>query len=397
METLETEYERTATALNNMADGILIVGPDLHITRANPAALRLLRQREENVTGHTLAEIVRDHELVAVLSQALAEQAPRTVTVRLAAARAASGSNVGGEDSREEVRYVRATGIPLDPAPGTDRHAGLLVLQDVTELRRTDTVRREFVGNVSHELRTPLASLKALIETLEEGALDDPLASRDFLAQMHVEVDSLTQLVQELLELSRIESGQAELRRESVPPPALLHAAERRLRRQAERVGIALAVQVEDGLPAVHADSQLVERVLLNLVHNALKFTLCGGSVTLRASHHPDGVCLSVQDNGIGIPAADLDRIFERFYKVDRSRASRGTGLGLAIAKHILQAHEGRIWAESEGEGKGATLRFVLPLASSNSTPAAAVADGPTTSDTGAASLTPVKPEVIAR
>jgi two-component system, OmpR family, phosphate regulon sensor histidine kinase PhoR len=336
-----------------MADGILIVDADLRITRANPAALRLL-QRDETVSGHTLAEVVRDHELVGVLAQALAEAAPRTIIVRLASVR---------EDLREDVRFVRATGIPLDPAPGSTRRAGLLVLQDVTELRRTDTVRREFIGNVSHELRTPLASLKALVETLEEGALEDPPAAREFLGQMHVEVDSLTQLVQELLELSRIESGQAELRRESVSPTALLNAAERRLRRQAERVGVSLAVESDDSLPSTYADPHLVERVLLNLVHNALKFTPRGGSVRLSAASRPEGVCLSVQDSGAGIPPKDLTRIFERFYKVDRSRASRGTGLGLAIAKHIVQAHGGRIWAESEGGGRGATFHFLLPLA----------------------------------
>ena len=222
---------------------------------------------------------------------------------------------------------------------------------------------REFVGNVSHELRTPLASLKALAETLEEGALADPPAAREFLAQMHVEVDSLTQLVQELLELSRIESGQAPLKRETIAPSTLLHAAERRLRRQAERLGVTLAIlQVPDErLPDVHADPQLVERVLLNLVHNALKFTPAGGTVHLSAAPHLQGVCLAVRDTGIGMPPDVLDRIFERFYKVDRSRASRGTGLGLAIAKHIVQAHGGTIWAESDGEGKGATFRFTLP------------------------------------
>ena len=233
---------------------------------------------------------------------------------------------------------------------------------------------REFVGNVSHELRTPLASLKALAETLEEGALDDPPAARDFLAQMHVEVDSLTQLVQELLELSRIESGQVPLKRESISPKDLLHTAERRLRRQAERLGLTLAVADESDtpLPDVSADPHLVERVLLNLVHNALKFTPHGGSVHLSASPHPAGVSFSVQDTGIGLPAEELDRIFERFHKVDRSRASRGTGLGLAIAKHIVQAHGGTIWAQSEGDSHGTTIRFTLPRA--NPVPASPLA-----------------------
>jgi len=228
-------------------------------------------------------------------------------------------------------------------------------------MRRAEAVRREFVANVSHELRTPLASLKALVETLEEGAIEDPPAAREFLAQMHVEVDSLAQLVQELLELSRIESGQAQPNRESVDPVTLLRAAERRLRRQAERIGVTLSVDEGKALPAVHADPHLIERILINLIHNALKFTPSGGRVRLRATAVADAVRLSVEDTGMGLPAEELGRIFERFYKVDRSRASRGTGLGLAIAKHVVQAHGGRIWAESEGEGRGATFHFTLP------------------------------------
>jgi two-component system phosphate regulon sensor histidine kinase PhoR len=235
----------------------------------------------------------------------------------------------------------------------------------VSEPERAEVTRREFIGDMSHELRTPLASLKALVETLEEGAIDDPRAAREFLAQMHVEVDSMTQLVQELLDLTRIESGQAPLKREVVAPTALLYAAERRMRRQAERVSVSLAVIEEPDAapPAVYADAQLVERVLLSLVHNALKFTPAGGRVRLTATSHPDGVRFGVEDTGVGIPTDELDRIFRRFYKVDRSRASRGTGLGLAIAKHIVQAHGGRIWAESEGEGHGTAFRFVLPAA----------------------------------
>ena len=232
-------------------------------------------------------------------------------------------------------------------------------------LRQTDTVRREFVANVSHELRTPLASLKALVETLEEGALDDPPAAREFLAQMDVEVESLAQMVQELLDLSRIESGQAPFRPEPVAPARLAETAVKRLRRQAERSQIALAFDVPAALPLVWADPGRSEQVLINLLHNALKFTPAGGHVRLAAEATPDGeaILFSVTDSGIGITPADLPRVFERFYKVDRSRASVGTGLGLAIAKHLVQAHGGRIWVTSPGAGQGATFSFTLPLA----------------------------------
>lgn len=230
-------------------------------------------------------------------------------------------------------------------------------------VRRAETIRREFVGNVSHELRTPIASLKALVETLEEGALDDPPAAREFLEQMHVEVDSLAQLVHELLELSRIESGEAPIRPERVEPVELLEQAARRLRRQAERAHVVVDIVADPDVPWVWADPSHVERVLINLLHNAIKFTPEEGRITLTARSQGQSVRLLVADSGIGITSEDLPRLFERFYKVDRSRASGGTGLGLAIAKHIVQAHGGQIWAESRGEGKGSTFAFTLPVA----------------------------------
>jgi two-component system phosphate regulon sensor histidine kinase PhoR len=359
---LTGERNQATAVLANMADGIVIVDRHLRVARVNPAAARLLALGPGEASGRSLAEVVRDYEVQQVLRDALAAGAPRTAVVRLtppplAAARAAPAAGA--------PRYVRATGIAIPSgAPGAAGvPAGLLVLQDVSEVRRAELVRREFVANVSHELRTPLASLKALVETLEEGALDDPPAARDFLALMHVEVDSLAHLVQELLELSRIESGQAALRLEAVPAAGLAEEAAGRLRMQAERAGIALTLEVPPDLPPVWADPARITQVLINLLHNALKFTPAGGQVALRATRDGAGVRFAVADTGMGIAPADLPRLFERFYKVDRSRASGGTGLGLAIAKHLVQAHGGRIWAESPGEGSGATFCFTLPLA----------------------------------
>jgi two-component system phosphate regulon sensor histidine kinase PhoR len=237
----------------------------------------------------------------------------------------------------------------------------VIFLEDETELRRSESIRRDFVANVSHELRTPLASLKALVETLEEGALEDPPAAREFLRLMHVEVDSLTQLVFELLELSQIESGQAEMEKRPVVPISLLEAAYRRLRTQATRAGVDLRMAAEHGLPMISADPVRVGQVLLNLLQNAIKFTPEGGVVTLTAARDGNGIRFGVTDTGIGISREDLSRLFERFFKVDRSRASGGTGLGLAIAKHLVQAHGGVIGAFSLGEGHGSTVWFVLP------------------------------------
>jgi two-component system phosphate regulon sensor histidine kinase PhoR len=236
----------------------------------------------------------------------------------------------------------------------------LVVLQDLTELRRLQTVRQDFVSNVSHELRTPLASLRALVETLRDGALDDPPAAHRFLDRMEVEVDALTQMVEELLELSRIESGQVPLRLSPTLPSTVILPAVDRLRPQAERAGLKLHVDVPRDLPYVQMDAVRIHQVVTNLVHNAIKFTDPGGEVSISASAEAGTVKVIVADSGLGIAAEDLPRIFERFYKTDRSRAAGGTGLGLAIAKHIVQAHGGEICAESK-LGKGSRFTFTLP------------------------------------
>jgi two-component system phosphate regulon sensor histidine kinase PhoR len=236
----------------------------------------------------------------------------------------------------------------------------LLLVQDLTRLRRLETVRRDFISNLSHELRTPLASLKALTETLQEGALDDPPAARRFLSRMQTEVDALTQMVAELLELSRIESGRLALDLKPVPPDELLHSASERMRLQAQRAGLGLKVECAPSLPPVRVDVQRIEQVLVNLIHNAVKFTLPGGEVILEAADCESEVRFAVRDTGSGIPADDLPRIFERFYKSDRSRSSGGTGLGLSIVRHVVEAHGGRLWVESE-EGRGSTFFFSIP------------------------------------
>jgi two-component system phosphate regulon sensor histidine kinase PhoR len=228
-------------------------------------------------------------------------------------------------------------------------------------------VRRDFVSNLSHELRTPLASLKALVETLRDGALEDPKAAGRFLNSVETEVDALTQMVQELLDLSRVESGQVPLNLVPADVRDVLSRPSERLRPQAERAGLTLSVELPPDLPRVLADVERMQQVVINLLHNAIKFTPPGGRVAISAETAGDEMIMSVRDTGVGIAAENLDRIFERFYKADRARSGGGTGLGLAIAKHIVQAHGGRIWAES-AEGKGSVFRFTLRVAGENHT-----------------------------
>jgi two-component system phosphate regulon sensor histidine kinase PhoR len=254
-------------------------------------------------------------------------------------------------------QYLQLVVIPDQHSSGS-----LLLVQDLTRIRRLETVRRDFISNLSHELRTPLASLKALTETLQDGALDDPPAARRFIDQIQVETDALTQMVTELLELSRIESGRFSLDLRPVSPYELLDSASRRMQLQAERAGLSLRMECAYDLPKVKIDPQRLEQVLVNLIHNAVKFTRTGGEIVLVAETTNGVVRFAIRDTGIGIPAEDISRVFERFYRVDKSRAGSGTGLGLSIAKHIVEAHGGRIWVESV-EGRGSTFYFTIPVA----------------------------------
>ncbi len=347
--TVEDQRGRLSAVLAHMADGVLIADHDGLVRLVNPAAARLLRTTAAQAEGQSLMAVVRDHEVAEAFATALAgvtqPAEPRLV-------------ELGPPELRRTIRVV-ASRIP--PAPGGWGQV-LLVLQDVTDLRRAEVVRREFVANVSHELRTPVAGLKALVETLEDGALDDREAAREFLGRMHVEVDGLAQLVEELLELSRIESGHVALNPRRMDLGSVVAAAAERLRPQAERQHLALEVRGAPDLTPVQADPDRIQQVVVNLVHNAVKFTPPGGRISVRTEQRDGEVAVVVADTGEGIAPEALPRLFERFYKVDRARATGGTGLGLAIAKHLVQAHGGRIWAESAGEGRGATFTFCLPV-----------------------------------
>ena len=331
----KAERDRLAALIDELSDAIYIVGPDGRVDMANAAA----RGASPDTSGRRLAELVREHEALEAVDAAR-DGRERIVTI----------------ERSEPRRFLRVVVRPLE------RGQLLVVVQDLTTLRRLETMRSDFVANVSHELRRPITSLKAMAETLEEGALEDPVAARDFIERMHREIDGLAQLVNELLALTRLESGAETLALEPRSPARLLEAVARRMGPLASRAGVTLLVE-PSGAGAVRADGDRIEQVLANLVHNAVKFTPGGGTVRLHAEDDGAEVAFTVSDTGRGIEAADIDRIFERFYKADRARAREGTGLGLAIAKHLVQAHGGRIEARSAGPGRGATLRFTLPRA----------------------------------
>jgi two-component system, OmpR family, phosphate regulon sensor histidine kinase PhoR len=343
---VEAERARLATILAHMGDGVIMIGGDGRIALINSAAARLLGTSAAAADGHSLVDIARDHELVAAARRPLAG-APLDEPLLL---------EMGVP--RRTVQVVSSA----VPAENGQPAGSLLLLQDVTELRRAETMRREFVANVSHELRTPVASLKALAETLEGGALEDPPAARLFLTRMLLETDRLAQLVEELLELALLESGAAKLEREPFDVAEIIPRATERLHAHAFQHGVDLIVQACPTPALIIGDALRLERVLINLVDNAVKFTAPGGRVIIACDVRNDQVVVSVNDTGAGIPAQDVGRVFERFYKADRARASAGTGLGLAIAKHTVEAHNGRIWVESV-EGAGSTFSFSIPEA----------------------------------
>lgn len=342
IEALQTEQGTLEAVLANMADGVLMVTPQGGIQLINAAARRLFEVPEgAEVMGRSLIEITRLHQPVE-----LWQRSQKT------------GETVSSSFETTASRlFLQGIATPLS---GGLEGSTLLLIQDLTRMRRLEMVRRDFVSNVSHELRTPLASLKALTETLAEGALEDPPAARRFLTHMENEIDNLTQMVQELLELSRIESGKVPLDLKTVKPCDLVRPAVERMQMQAGRAGLTLTLTCGADLPAVRADRSRMEQVLVNLLHNAIKFTPPGGEISVSVVAQTGGVAFSVRDTGVGIAPEDLPRIFERFYKADRARSGGGTGLGLSIARHMVEAHGGSIRAES-APGQGAVFTFVLP------------------------------------
>ncbi|MCP4514992.1 MAG: cell wall metabolism sensor histidine kinase WalK, partial [Delftia sp.] len=230
-------------------------------------------------------------------------------------------------------------------------------------LRAARQMQVDFVANVSHELRTPLTSVKGTVETLRDGAVDDPEVRDRFLETVERETDRLIRLVNDLLILSRADSEALNLRRETLDLAELARVTVERLGPQAEEQGLALQVLASPSAPPAWADPDRVEQVLVNLLDNAIKYSRPGGSVTVRVEAGPEGQALAqVRDEGIGIPAADLARIGQRFYRADRarSRAQGGSGLGLAIARALVLAHGGQLWVESQ-ENEGTGVSFTLP------------------------------------
>ena len=332
---------------NSMVEGVLLLDADERVRLVNQA-LEHLFALTNNIRGRTMMEALRLHELQELVNRVRTEG--QVLGLELA---------LPGLDNR--CLQVNATAL-LDR---NGRQQGIiLVFHDLTRLKQLENTRQEFVANVSHELRTPLSMIKGYVETLAHGAKDDPKVAARFLQTIEKHADRLTYLIEDLLTISRLESGQIVMNVQTVELKDVAGEVVNDLRtRAAER-----DVVLEDGVPAglqVKADAERLQQVLFNLVDNAIKYGRPQGHVRIE-SRPLDGqmIEVSVRDDGPGIPPDSIERVFERFYRVDkaRSREQGGTGLGLSIVKHIVQSHGGEVWVESE-LGKGTTFFFTLPAA----------------------------------
>ncbi len=318
-------------------DPILICDQARVVTYLNPAAQNLFGAAAR--PGQTIIQATRSVELEALIGHVLA----------------------GGDDRDRQLDLhgvpYRARAVMALPEANAAPVGVVVALTDLSELQRLGRARRDFIANISHELRTPLTSIRLIVDSLLSSAALTPATP---LEKIGVEVQALEQMAQELLDLAQIESGQAVVRLVPVPVVSLIQRAVQRLTPQATQKQLRVSVEAPPDLTAL-ADAEQINRVIGNLLHNAIKFTPTAGHIWVRARPAGEDVLIEVADTGPGITPGDLPRVFERFFRGDRSRAGGGTGLGLAIAKHVVEAHGGRIWVESEGRaGRGAIFRFTL-------------------------------------
>lgn len=341
---LSLEKSRLDAILQHMADGVLLVDGKKKIVLMNPAAEQMLGISAGEAVGRDHLEVTHHFDLDEKLQKVLEDRLPESVEIRRA---------------RPHPVIIEAR---LAPAGSTSHQGVLLVLRDMTRSRHLEQMRTEFVSNVTHELRTPLTAVRGFAETLLEGALEEPETARHFVEIIKKESEHLGALIEDILDLSRIESGKLKMRREPVLLQNLVPDTVVRLTQKAEANGITLTLDVPPDLPPVNGDPDRLAQVMVNLVDNAVKYTPSGGSVLVSVREEGPSLRISVADTGIGIPNVDLARIFERFYRVDkaRSRATGGTGLGLSIVKHIVETLGGTISVDSE-VGKGSTFMITLP------------------------------------
>ena len=343
--TLTEERNLSSAILGSMVEGVAVVNGAERLVFANPGFAAILGLDVPPVSGSSLLEVVRQTELIEAVRRVLAGE-PRVE------AEIATGTL--------RQHYFAAT---VASVRAGETSGAVIVLHDITELRKLERIRRDFVANVSHEFRTPLTAIQGFTETLLAGAMDDPQNRLRFLGIILEHSRRLARLTEDLLKLSQMDADRLELEVRRVSVSVLVESCFETARHRAAEKELNLSLDLPPGIPDVSGDARRLQEVLQNLLDNANQYTLPGGKITLSVRRRAEEVIFTVTDTGIGIPQADQPRIFERFYRVDaaRSREAGGTGLGLAIARHLIEVHGGRIWVESE-LGVGSKFHFSVPV-----------------------------------
>lgn len=353
---LSGERNRSSAILRSMVEGVAVIDADERLVFYNRAFSEILNVDAASAEGRPLIEVLRNSDLVGLIRRALRGEEGLQSDITMGITQARSFSITAAPVKALDASAPGRT-------PNEKPSGAVVVLHDVTELRRLERVRQDFVANVSHEFKTPLTAIQGFAETLLAGAIDDPENNRRFLEIIRNHAIRLARLTNDLLKLARIEAGKMELEFSSVGLLELIEGCTETTLLKANRKEITLEISVPPQLPPVRGDATLLRDVLQNLLDNAIQYTPAGGHISVAATAGPREAVVSVADTGIGIPLADSERIFERFYRVDaaRSREAGGTGLGLSIAKHIVEAHGGKLWVEST-VGQGSKFSFSLPL-----------------------------------
>jgi len=343
MSEIQDEKSQAEAILTHMADGLMALNGAGRIIRLNPAAERMFQVQAVQAVGLRPEELAEDSGLEEALLEAWGHSSVLSRQVRL------------------KDRVLQAYITPLK-GEGQQAAGTVIVFHDITELEKVEALRREFVANVSHELKTPLTTVKSYVETLLDGAAEDPEVRTRFLQVVDAETERMARLVRDLLRLTHMDEGTSRWTIGPYDIGELVAEVAARLRVQAEQKELTVRCEVAPGTPAALCDYDKIQQVVINLLANAIEFTPNGGHIHIAVEPGPDEVRVTIRDTGIGIPPEDLPRIFERFYRVDkaRSRTMGGTGLGLSIAKQIVELSGGRIDIASE-LGRGTVVAFTLP------------------------------------
>ncbi len=345
IEHLSLEKEEISTILSALVEHVIAVNSKGSILYLNLATEKLLEVTSQNAAGKYFVEVVRHSALNEMIKTVLEvkEECFSEIEITL-----------------PEKHYFEVRAVPLQLK---DKTSGvLLVLHDITRIHNLEIIRKDFIANVSHELRTPLTTIRGYVETLLSGAMTDTKNNRDFLQTVFMESERMSRLVEDLLDLSSIESGKDAPKKTFFPLKELAAEVIENVTPKANELGVTLRTSVTQNLEPIFADRDQIKQVLLNLVNNAVKFNKKGGEVTIEEAIKDKAVTIAVKDTGLGIPSVELPRIFERFYRVDKDRSRKlgGTGLGLAIVKHIVNLHGGSIHVTST-PNEGSTFTLTLP------------------------------------